>query len=245
MNTPLSVEVILNSPYSNFYKNILQGNSVQKLEEFPILTWENLVETPFLERLYRREGLFTKIVMRNNRTTLIGRTGTDIALESYGGYGERPLVTFVSLHESLEKSMWLLTRNILPLINDRDNDITVMTAVKYQIDSVLADMTSLKSISERLSQRYDISRIKHITVIDDHFDTSFLEDVYAHADITLTLALPECGAIATKKQESNEFVVDTTCTIERSQRLVVTKNILLPTPIIRYQTAIPVAILES
>ena len=75
------------------------------------------------------------------------------------------------------------------------------------------------------------------------FDTDRLAEYTAYAEtIRLVLALPEVGAFAEASLgPSIRFTPLPGCIIERDTTLIVSKESLLVTPILRYRTDIPAA----
>ncbi|MCH7883450.1 hypothetical protein IIA95_03485 [Patescibacteria group bacterium] len=240
---------VYSSHKSNFYRNHFKKNgfnplnppSIKNLEKIPILTWEDIQSCPFLKRLYKNEGLLTKIVYKNDKPLLVARTIHDIVLENYGFVCERPLVLFNNFHEGVEKSLWFYEHNILPLINEPNLDITALTACKYQIDAILCQTGILKQFLPRLQKYYNPTAIRHIGILDNVFDISFLKTHFKQARLITMLGLPEIGIIAKACPDalSNEkitFHPDENSIVELDGNLIVTRLIDLPTPIIRYQT---------
>ena len=215
------------------------------LDCIPILQWETLVQTPFLKRLYRNSQLYTKIVSgrSHNKPILIARTTEDISEEHFGTIQTRPLVLFGTIHESIEKCLWVYEQNILPLVcTEGSGELTARTALQYGIDSILCDMGSFKEVSPHLSD-YLIENEVHVSVVDTAFDMSFLNTRVPQHHYTLTLGLPEVGTIAhacpeTHGCDSIVFHPDERSIIEILDTLIVTRLVNLPTPIIRYQTDI-------
>ena len=247
------LQEIITSPQSHFYHDHFKKHGIKStntrwfknITDIPLLTWDDIAQYPFKKRLYKDGQLLVKIVYRNEVPLLVARSRSDIALENYGSIPKRPLVWFNNSHDSIEKSMWLYERNSLPLINMTNASITALLAKKYKIDGLLAGNDVLPDAVSSLQKVYSTTHIKKLSVIDTRFDLSFIKSNFSHAHLEIILGLPEVGSIATACKESLSqdtpslvFHPDTTCIVEPKEFLIVTKLMLLPTPLIRYQTTI-------
>lgn len=244
-------ETILESSVSDFYRTTVWNNpSGAPYERLPPLTRETYAQTPFLTRLYRTHGLLTKVAYEGGKPFLIGRHLEDIAGESFGTLGERPLIAFGSTHESLEKSLWCYARNILPLITNDDPDITAMLAKRYEADTLITDTATLATLLPALARHYELARFRRVSVIDTSFNLPLLEKMFPEAELSLVLGLPETGSIALScpaalKEKLIVFHAAPHRTIEHNDALTVTDARLLPTPLIRYRPGIAVRFLKA
>ena len=245
------VETVLNSTESDFYKKSWGVSDRSEVpEEIPILTRKIYAEFPFLERLYHKKSLLTKIAYLDDVPFLIGRHLDDIGEESYGTLGDRPLIAFSNVHDSLEKSLWCYTRNILPLINDTDDDITAMLAKRYEADSLVTDSTKLVTLLPSLANHYDLTRFKYVSVVDTVFNLPLLRKMFPDATVSLILGLSETGGIATacpEALEENRIVFHPAPhrVFENTPELTFTDDRLLPTPLIRYRPGLAATFLQS
>ncbi len=245
---------VSSSKESGFYRKMWTGvYSAKKPPDFdslPIISVEDIIKCKFDDRIYTKDGLFVKIIYRDNVPFLLARTKKDISKEDYSEIRyERPLVTFESSHESIEKGLWHYGKNILPLMAEDNLTITLITSGRYGIDSIMGDAVSLKKLSQSGSQYFDNTKIKNVTVIDSRFDENpcnFLNGAFVNAQLQLILALPETGTLAKvcKENISGKLVFhpveNTIIEIRNDEKLVVTRLIMLPTPIIRYSTGIKI-----
>ncbi|MDP3726112.1 MAG: hypothetical protein Q8R36_02855 [bacterium] len=243
---------VYDSPLSAFYRNHfkkhnfspVQFQTLSDIEKIPILNWKLLSTTPLLERIYTKEPYLTKIIYKNDRSFLVGRTLADIALEDYGLSCTRPLMLFSTSHEGVEKGLWFFEHNILPAINEENLELTAMIAAKYEIDGIVAEMELLKQFLPRLQKNgYNFSRISNIKIIDTSFDISFLKTHFPSKNFKIILGLPETGAFAKAcpKSFDHEIIVfhpNEMSILEFNETILVTRLLTLPTPIIRYQTNI-------
>lgn len=207
------------------------------------------MDTPYLRRLYHTRGLFTKVAYDGERPFLIGRRLDDIALESYGGTGTRPLVAFSSGHEGLEKSLWCYSKNILPLVGDDDPDITAMLSARFEADALITDSETLASLLPSLARYYALDRFRSVSVVDTAFNLSLIRRMFRQAAVSLVLGLPETGAIACAcadalREGRTYFHAAPAVRIERERELTFTRDALLPTPLIRYQPGLSIRFVE-
>ena len=114
-----------------------------------------------------RERAFMKVVYEGDVPRLLARTRKDIEEADCGRIMyQRPLVFFGSAQESVEKGLWLYTKNILPLIAEEHVDITCMAAARYGIDAILGDIASLKKMEEAVSRYPDLAKVAYLVVAD-------------------------------------------------------------------------------
>lgn len=248
---------IENSEASSFYRDIFESrnfefkefcsSSINNLEEIPCISYLNLLSVPLGQRLYTKKphvGKLVKIVRRYGDPFLIQRNLNDIQKENYGIACQRPQVCFDDSHEALEKSVWFYENNILPLVGEPNNlSVTAFTAKRYKIDFLLASQSLFFRLFSLLKSDFNARGIK-ISLLDDYFE---IENILALFPVTenlrLILALPETGAFAESCPEALKkgkliFHPDRNSILETGGRLIVTKLIKMPTPIIRYQTDI-------
>lgn len=250
--SPTPIErLVFEETASDFYRSVWNTeNSRTPRNELPPLKREQYANTPFARRIYRTDNLLAKVAYYNERPFLIGRHLSDIGREEYGDLGNRPLVAFASIHECLEKALWCTTRNILPIIADKDEDITGMLAQRYEVDSIVADSATIEKTATALARHYDTTKTAYVTVVDITFNLPLLIRTFPSTQIHLVLGLPETGgiayacpvALAGQKivfHESENYVVDTTTD------LTVTRTHMLPTPIINYRPGLTVRFLEK
>ena len=243
--------VVFESAVSDFYRTTVWDTPPPEMPHEKLLpcTRAQYAAVPFLARLYRTEGLLTKVAYEGEKPFLIGRHHDDIASESYGMLGNRPLVAFSDIHESLEKSLWCYTRNILPLIADSNPDITAMLANRYEADTLIADTATLPVLLPALAQHYKLSAFRFVSIVDTVFDLSLLKKMFPEAELSLVLGLPETGGIAftcpdALKEGHIVFHTAPHRAIEHSNELTVTDDRLLPTPLIRYRPGIAIRFLS-
>lgn len=244
--------VVLESSVSDFYRTTVWDNPSPEtsFEKLPPLTRATYAQVPFLTRLYRTHGLLTKVAYHDEKPFLIGRHLEDIASESYGSLGDRPLVAFSSVHECLEKSLWCYTKNVLPLIADVDHDITAMLAKRYEADTLLTDTATLATLLPSLARYYELANFHFVSVIDTSFNLPLLEKMFPTAELSLVLGLSETGSVAFScptalTEKRLVFHATPHRHLERGNELTVTDDRLLPTPIIRYRPGIVIRFFET
>ncbi|MEK7567373.1 MAG: hypothetical protein AAB513_00420 [Patescibacteria group bacterium] len=248
------IGLIYNSKKSKFYKNIWKNlyfkNRKIDFVNLPIIGAKDIIKCKFDKRIYIKNGLFVKIVYHENIPFLIARTKSDISKENYGEISyERPLVFFESSHESIEKSIWLSSKKILPILEEENTNLTLMISGRYGIDSILGDSKSIARIIPDGSRHFDYRKIKNVTIMDCKLERSFikfLSDIFPSAKIEIIISLPETGPLGFVCQENkkNNLIFhppDDTIIEVNNGYLVATRLILLPTPIIKYKTGIKIA----
>ncbi len=246
------IQTIADSKESNFYKNIW-GNACVKNDKIdfgslPTISAKDIMKCKFDERIYIKRGLFVKIVYKNNAPFLVARTRNDIKKEEYGEIMyERPLVFFLSSHESIEKSLWLYSKNILPLIAEDNIITTSMSAGRYEIDSIVGDVESIKKIRTEGFKYFNYKNIINVTVIDSCFveyDINSLKNSFPNALFQLIFSLPDTGSLGQVCKENTDGATifhsteNTIIEISKNGYVVATRLIMLPTPIIKYKTEI-------
>jgi hypothetical protein len=221
--------------------------SPDDLKKIPIINFQNLINISLPERLFEgdlSDGEFVKIVKKYEKTFLIQRSLSDIKEENYGSFCKFPQILLSDSHDALEKSLWFYEHNIIPLIGEPNNlEATSYSAVKLGIDFLLIDEEMFLKYFPILKQKYETSNLS-ITLIDDYFNLSKIIGIFPFPDrLKFILALPETGAFAEScpddlKKGELIFHSDKNSLLEMGGRLIVTKLIKMPTPIIRYQTEI-------
>lgn len=239
---------VLESSLSDFYRALYaaRGYTLPErhgfaLEEVPIISWDDIERHPYLERLYTQEKQYVKAVYASDdRAMLIARTLPDVEAEAVPYEGERPLVLFESGHETVEKSLWLYAQNILPLIGEKNLEVTAMNAERYTIDGIVGDTESALALVPHLRKRGGTEGIAHIYIVDRRFDFEGVRAGYPNAYLAFFLALPETGRFAFACPErAGLFHPDEASIVELEHgELVVSRLIELPTPIVRYRTGL-------
>ena len=236
------IDFVKQSKTSIFYKDIWNNTGhIKNIRDVPPVTVNNFIETPLNDRLYKNEKLFVKIIEKEEGSFLWARTLEDIGHEMYGVTEcERPLVHFDSAHESIEKSLWFYENGILPLIGESNLSITAHVATQYKIDAIVTETKTLPLICESLAKTYPLKNIENLVIIDTYFDIGFLQEYFSKTNVYLRLGLPETGVFASAnlQEKSAEFHVHRNYIVEKQDKLLITKLDILPTPIIRYDTAL-------
>lgn len=120
------------------------------------------------------QGTFVKVSYRDDAPVLVARTKKDIAAAAFGDLSyERPLVFFESAQESVEKGLWLYSKNILPLVAEDNLELTCMAACRYGIDAIVGDAASLLKVAAFLDvearpprPRYpELAKVTHLVLI--------------------------------------------------------------------------------
>lgn len=240
------LEEVMSSSNSSLYRDhyLKHGVSPEDVSRFPLedippISWKTLRDTPLHGRVYSDESSIVKIVRRKGDVAFFARTLSDIEEESFGTVVNRPLVAFTSLFEGIEKSLWVYQQNRLPLIAEERLGLTLLTAKKYAIDSIVGDTHSINALLPELEREYDLSHIRHINVVDTVFCLEKITASCPKATVYMLLALPETGGIARVCPESVEgedsvFHTLPNVLLEPGEDAFLTKLSLLPTPIIRY-----------
>jgi hypothetical protein len=207
------IMTIRTHPEADFY--CLKWGSAERFETLPTIGRSDLVEIPLSRRRYKREKEFVKLVHVPEGT---------FALESP--------------HESLEKSVWCYEQGRVPLIGEQNEAVAAYGAEAYRVDSLIADVPSLKKL-----QSYLEKRPKPLGALSIHLSAFSKEEIepfarFAEA-VRLVLILPETGAIAEAEfSEEPIFIPHEGTILEHGEELLLTKLAYLTTPIIRYRTDI-------
>jgi hypothetical protein len=224
----------------DFYKNIWE-NEID-FSALPTASRVDLLNTPLPERTYKQSRSLVKIVSAGEGDSFLSEWSyEDIKKEPYGLPSVRPMVYLSDMHESVEKSMWCYENGTVPVIGETHNpEVADIMARKYRIDSLIADSASLTKLESYLSS--GIEPLSSISVLGSAFDVAELERFALFCKtFRLVLTLPETGAFATALfSKEPEFIPLHTCLIEKNETLILTKITPLVTPIIRYDTGIPV-----
>ncbi len=226
------------STLSSFYRDLWKDSPTSSL---PILTREHLMRTPLRSREYKKKKGLVKIVRAYGKPFL-----SKWALEDLYGknlvQGRRPLVLLADTHETQEQGLALYAQGILPLIGETSNvAVTVYCSVQYEIDGVITDASMYEAIARLLKEKYDTAKIHEwIFFVTNKTDCDLVSE---EKNATYLLSLPETGIIArscTHKEASRQvFHPEDSVNVEYEEgELVVTKNQLLVTPIIRYKSGI-------
>jgi hypothetical protein len=148
------------------------------------------------------------------------------------------MVYFENPHESIEKSLWCYEQGRVPLIGEQNEAVAAYGAEAYRVDSLIADVPSLKKL-----QSYLEKRAKPLGALSIHLSSFSREEIEPlarfAANVRLVLVLPETGAIAEARfSEEPTFTPYEGVRLEHNERLTLTKFAYLTTPIIRYHTDI-------
>ncbi len=239
MPTPelsLLLSTLRESSASDFYRTL--WGSAEHFDALPVVSREDFLRVPLSRRRYKSEKSLVRVVHEGPRAFLSEWSFSDIARESYGLLSKRPFVFLTNPHDAIEKSIWCYGRNMLPLIGEKDPDIATFAAEKYQVDSLITDAKAISLLVPYLSRR---DPLQWISILGDSFNGSELMQYKAFAQsVRLVMTLPETGAFAEAAlADTPAFAALSGCTIEQQETLVVTKDTLLVTPIVKYKTTIP------
>ena len=222
-------------PGSDFYR--ARWGDAAAFSELPTVGRKDFVEVPLSSRRYKEERSLVKIVHGKEGSFLSEWSFDDIGKEQWGEIGARPLVYMTDPHEAIEKSMWCYEQNRVPLIGEKDPDLTIYAAGKYRIDSLITDASALARFAPYFKTHDPLTSL---TIIGDTFDTEALMPSLEYARrVRLVAALPETGALAYAELATKpEFRTLPGVVAEEDGELVVTKCSMLVTPVIRYRTGI-------
>ncbi|MCH7883458.1 hypothetical protein IIA95_03525 [Patescibacteria group bacterium] len=243
------LEQIHNHPDADFYRKkwgVLYAHpfdSFEDLKYLSIIMAEDFLENPIEKRLYTKGKSLTKIILYGPRRFLIKRELNELRREQYGFLGERPAVLFKDNHEAIEKSFWCYERNALPLIAENANDSAALFSIeRYNTDSLFCDFSMLKELFDKKPDA-DFSSIRHYNIIGDYFDSKLILKYIEPKKLNLILALSETGAFAFSCPDgllSGKMIFhpDRNSVLEINGRLIITKLLFMPTPVIRYMVDI-------
>lgn len=198
-----------------------------------------LMNTPLRERLHEQGRAMTKIVRGYGKPFLIRRSLDDIALEEYGHIGKRVLVLMDESDEALQMSLWCYSRKALPLVCEKHILKTAaIFARQYDIDTLITDSTLLFQFLQEFK-----AEVHHSIVIGKHFPDTSLYGTLEKLP-TLILSLPETGilgkaCVSMLKEKKLLFHPDVHTLLECiDDRIIATRKLSLPTPIVRYDTGL-------
>ncbi len=238
------VAAVRASTASDFYA--VRWGSADRFSSLPMISRADIIATPLSARRYKNERGLVKIVPEQAGPFLSEWSFADIGREPWGLVSARPMVYMSNPHEALEKSMWCYERNRVPLIGEENTAVAISSASAYDVDSLIADGDSLPKLLPYLQRR--TKKLSSISIIGSSFVPSALMPFLQYAEaVRLLLALPEAGAIAEAAlSEQPVFTLLPGCFAEeREGLLVLTKESLLVTPIIRYRTDIRIGLLKK
>jgi hypothetical protein len=244
--------------YKKFLKN--KGFSHENFEfpndikKIPTISFDDLASSKFRERTYsfdlKREKT-VKVISRNNSCFLIERGLSDIKRENFGTACRSPFILMKNSYEALEKTIWFYENGILPTIGETIiSEIALMAIKEFESDLILTDEETLNSYLKILKENIDLSKIS-MTILGQKFKNKELIELNKEVkNLRFLLSLPETGAFAESCPEALKkgrllFHPDKNSILEYQDKLIVTKVIEMPTPIIRYQTEIPVKSVEK
>ena len=251
----LIVEV-LESNASRFYRTLygtsrmraLGVRDARDLAALPVLTRAMLAATPLRDRLYRSERGITKTV-RHDPPFLVHRTVCDIAEDDYAlGPRKRPLVLSAESGDACERALWCYERGVIPLIGEPNNlPSTAAFARQYRIDAVIAETALWERFLPHLSGAYDVREIRR-AVFAEPFSgnrSSVRALGVSPERIVFVLSLPETGPFARSCPRAllhRELVFhpDESSAVEIGETAILTKFLMMPTPLIRYDTGLAV-----
>ncbi len=192
---------------------------------------------PLSERRTKDETSLSKVVHAPEGVFLSEWTYGDIAREPFGLSSKRPMVYLSDPHESLEKAIWCYEQGMVPLLGEPVGKVAQAMARAYRIDSLIADARTLPLIAPAIATQ---ELLESLSIIGSSFDIASLLPWRARAKrVRLVLALPETGAFAEAELEEHlRFSALPHCTIKAARHLILTKDLPLVTPIVRYDTGI-------
>lgn len=230
-------------PEADFYKNIWGG--VKAFNKLPFITREALAACALSQRSYKKEQGLVRIVHGSGGPFLCAWGFSDIVREPYGALSKRPLIYFADSHDTVEKSMWSYLNHMVPLAGEKHTAVTVLAARAYEVDSLITDPASLVDVLPYLQERTE--PLSALSLVGHVFDPEQLMQYRPFAKkIRLVLSLPETGAFAEAVlSEQTRFTLLANCRIEDTETIVLTKYAPLITPIIRFNTGIPVTVISG
>ncbi|MHB1086989.1 MAG: hypothetical protein ACYCZ0_04565 [Minisyncoccota bacterium] len=244
MNTPTEntgrleqlVTFARESPFSDFYRNKWRGEKA--FERLPHSSRADFLAVPLSHRRYKKEKGMVKIVGTGEQAFLSEWSFSDIGREPYAPHSMRPFVYLTDPYEAVEKSLWCYENGMMPLVGEKDSDMAIFAAGRYQIDSLIVDEQSLAKFAPFFSTLR--TPLASISVIGSAFSPNTLMSFERYAQsIRLVLALPETGAFAEAPLfRVPKFTPLPRCHVEHDSEIVLTKIARYPTPIIRYKTGI-------
>jgi hypothetical protein len=221
-------------PDADFYRTL--WGSADEFSALPTISREDFVRVPLSRRRYKDAPSLTKVVHAPEGVFLSEWCFDDIGREPWGMTSVRPLVYLDNAHEAVEKSLWCYAHNLVPLIGEKNIDITFFAAQRYDIDSLIVDLASLMRLEPYLAKRTTL--LSTMTIINSSFDPALLMAYHRYAkQVRLLFAFSETGAIAQALLTATpRFVLLPDWSMDISDTLIVTRTSPLVTPIIRYRT---------
>lgn len=228
-------------PSADFYRAAWGG--VTSFDALPVVSRDAFAACPLSQRSYKIEQGLVRVIHGPTGPYLSAWGYTDIAREPYGLPSKRPLIHFTDAHETVEKSMWSYFNHMVPLAGEKNNAVTELSARAFDIDSLITDPLMLANLLPYVQARTE--PLASISLISHAFDPEDLMRYRTFANrIRLVLALPETGAFAQAElTEHVRFTLLGNCRIEDRETIVLTKVAPLITPIIRFDTGIPVTVI--
>lgn len=240
------IHYVIENKEASLYAEKWKGSKLV-FDELPCVTVSDLINSPIEARTYVRGNNVAKIVHAYASPFIIEWNTDSLCSEQYGDpQSKRPLVLLHDGYEALEKSVWFYVHGILPLLGEAKNlPVAAYAAAAYQIDALVTDESTIRAFAPLLAKQHALKDIHSFTLMGSSFDGAILPFVLERfADCRLLLTLSEVGSIAESCPESLHVGVPIfhpveNCIIEFSdKRLIVTKIVLLPTPIIKYVTSL-------
>jgi hypothetical protein len=247
------VRLVREFPDASFYRerygegNLLiseTGSYEGKSGELPLISAQDILETPLENRLYDKKvkaGKFAKIVQDYCKPFLVQRNIQELVFEFYGTLTDRTQILYLNSNDAIEKCMWAYCHGRLPFIGEGKNlDVSAYAAKKLGIDRLLTDSATLEAYLPYL-KKHQVQNVA-ITLTGDYFPPNIMNLLSLDPDTTeIILQMPETGALAhacpaALAQGKILFHPLPDCVLETAGNLIVTKKQLLPTPIIRYRT---------
>lgn len=230
------INTIRDHPTADFYRAAWGDASV--FGSLPAVSRADMAATALGRRQYKEGGEMTKIIRTPDYSFLSMWSVSDIGAEPYGVASSRPMSYFADPGEAIEKSIWCYERNMVPLIGEQNPYVALLAARAYDIDSLIADTESVRTLMPYLEARK--KPLTCISVVGQDFSPAMLSSLTSYAQrVRFVLALPETGAFAESTPEIYPtFSVLPNCVLEEKDGLVLTKVAHLVTPIIRYKTGL-------
>lgn len=231
-------------PDADFYRSA--WGTAQTFNELPFVSREMLAQCELSRRSYKKEQGLVRIVYSSGGPLLCAWGNSDIAREPYALTSKRPLVYFADAHDTVEKSMWSYLNHMVPLAGEKNIAVTQLAARAFEVDSLIADPVSIGELIPYLEGRTE--PLSSISLVSHAFDPEQLMRYRSFAKkFRLVLSLPETGAFAKAElSEQTRFTLLKNCHIENGeQTIVLTKYAPLITPIVRFNTGIPVTVIAG
>lgn len=230
-------------PHADFYKNL--WGEAASFDTLPRASREAFASCPLSHRSYKNEQGIVKVVHGSGGLFLSAWGFSDIAKEPYGIPSKRPLIYFANSHDTVEKSMWSYRNGMVPLAGEKNIAVTVLAARAFEVDSLISDPVAIGELLPYLQDRTE--PLSSISLVSDVFRSEDLMRYRPFAEtFRLVLSLPETGAFATAElSDDTRFTLLDNCRVEDEESIVLTKTASLITPIIRFDTGIPVSVISS